>query len=109
MTDLPYDRLMEVLSAFIDEFGGSRRIRGIQTMLLLREATLTGAGISVSEVKGFTGAPLENIRRHFGREVDRGYLIADVDPNDERVKRYRVADLDADMARWGAERLGRGA
>lgn len=105
--DLPYDRLLEVIDAYIDEFGGGMRIRGLQTHLLLRRATLDDSGLSISEAHRRTGAPLENLRRHFRQQVEKGVLSAAADPDDERVTRYRVTNLDAQMqsVRRLAERL----
>lgn len=85
-----YDSLINVLDVFIEEFGGAIRLRGIQASLLIQQATLEGRGISISEVRKVTGAPLENIRRHFTRQVEQGNLIAIPDPEDDRVVRYQV-------------------
>ncbi len=92
MTGSLYDKLLAVLDAFIDEFGAQIRFRGIQTALLIQKASLDGAGISVSEVQKVTGAPPENIRRHFSRQVERGRLHSYSDSEDDRVVRYQMAD-----------------
>lgn len=107
MTRSLYNQLIAVLDVFIEEFGGQIRFRGIQTWLLVQKASLTGQGISVSEVRAVTGAPLENIRRHFTRQVALGSLISYTDPEDERVVRYQVEDPDTHqrVARRMATRL----
>ncbi len=87
-----YDRLIAVLDVFINEFGGQRRLRGVQTMLLIQRATFDGGGVSISDVRKLTGAPLENIRRHFARQVESGMLATQPDPEDDRVVRYRMVD-----------------
>ena len=87
-----YDNLIAVLDVFVDEFGGQIRFRGIPTALLIQKASLTGGGISVSEVRKVTGAPLENIRRHFTRQVELGNLISYTDAEDDRVVRYQMLD-----------------
>jgi hypothetical protein len=75
-------------------------LRGIQTALLLQQATLDGRGVSISDVRQVTGAPLESIRRHFSKQVNLGVLSSFPDPEDDRVVRYRVE---------GNERYQRGA
>lgn len=94
MTHTFYDRLIAVLDVFINEWGGGIRLRGIQTALLIQRTTLAGRGISISEVRQVTGAPLENIRRHFTRQVELGTLRTAPDPDDERVVRYQVVDRE---------------
>lgn len=94
----PYQKLNDVLDVFIDAFGGRRRTRGIQTILLLRKASLDRCGISISEVRAVTKAPLENIRRHFQAEVEKGNLLTRIDPDDERVTRYLLPDPDEELA-----------
>ncbi len=89
-----YDQLIAVLDVFIDEFGGDLRLRGVQTLLLIHQATLDGRGISISEVRKVTGAPLENIRRHFTKQVEIGNLAITPDPDDDRVVRYRMPEGD---------------
>ena len=102
-----YDNLIAVLDVFIEEFGGQTRFRGIQTALLIQKASLSGRGISVSEVRRVTGAPLENIRRHFTKQVELGNLISCTDPEDDRVVRYQMVDPDTHqrVARRMAARL----
>ena len=87
-----YEKLIAVLDVFIDLFGGQMTLRGIQTALLLQQATLDGRGVSISDVRQVTGAPLESIRRHFSKQVKLGVLSSLPDQDDDRVVRYRVED-----------------
>jgi DNA-binding MarR family transcriptional regulator len=98
-----YDKLVAVLDVFIDVFGGQMTLRGIQTALLLQQSTLNDRGVSISDVRQVTGAPLESIRRHFSKQVDLGVLTSLPDPQDERVVRYRVDDNE--QYQRGARRL----
>ena len=88
----PYDTLIGILDAFIDNFDGRMRIRGIQTAFLIQQATLDGSGISASEIARRTGAPLENVRRHLGRAADAGRLTILSDPDDARSTRVFFTD-----------------
>lgn len=92
----PYDHLISILDAFIEEFDGGMRIRGIKTVLLIHRASIDGHGISISEIARETKAPLENIRRHINRQVELGNLRYVSDPDDERVTRV----LATDSSRW---------
>ena len=98
-----YDNLTAVLDVFIDTFGGQMTLRGIQTALLLQQATLDGTGVSISDVRQLTGAPLESIRRHFSKQVKLGVLTSLPDPKDDRVVRYRVKDNE--QYQRGARRM----
>lgn len=90
------NRLIAVLDAFIDVVEGSIddsfRIRGIQTAMLLEQATVSGAGISVSEIARHTEAPPENIRRHFTAQLELGNLRSESDPDDDRVTRLFITE-----------------
>jgi DNA-binding MarR family transcriptional regulator len=88
----PYDTLIGILDAFIDNFDGRMRIRGIQTVFLIQQATLDGSGISASEVARRTAAPLENVRRHLHRAADAGRLTILSDPDDARSTRVFFTD-----------------
>jgi DNA-binding transcriptional ArsR family regulator len=99
LTQTPYDWLISVLDAYIEEYGGRLRLRGVITALLVLKRSLEGEGISISEVSRVTGAPLENVRRHFGKYVEQGYLNSRIDPCDERVTRYFFLDIDAERDR----------
>ena len=94
MTQPVHDRLIAVLDVFIDEYGGRIRFRGILTALLIHRMTLAGTGISASEVRKVSGAPLETIRRNFAPHVDKGNLITVPDPDDDRVVRYKSTDSE---------------
>jgi DNA-binding MarR family transcriptional regulator len=83
----PYDHLISILDAFIEEFDGGMRIRGIKTALLIEKATKEGRGISLSEIARETDAPLENVRRHMAKYVEQGSLRYVEDPDDDRVTR----------------------
>lgn len=83
----PYDHLIAILDAFIEEFDGGMRIRGIKTALLIEKASEDGRGISLSEIARKTDAPLENVRRHMAKYVEQGSLRYVQDPDDERVTR----------------------
>jgi hypothetical protein len=93
------DRLMSVLGAYIDEFGGGMRIRGVKTALLIQRETIEGRGISVSEIARHSGAPLESVRRHIGQHVASGTLRYVPDPEDERVNRVKTTDPDEEGRR----------
>jgi DNA-binding MarR family transcriptional regulator len=90
------DRLIAVLDAFIDVVEGSIddsfRIRGIQTAMLLEQATASGAGISISEIARHTEAPLENVRRHTTFQLEFGHLRAEAGPDDDRINRLFVTE-----------------
>lgn len=83
----PYDELISVLEAFMDQYPGALRIRGIKTALLIQKATATGQGITLSELARQTNTPLENVRRHIAKYAEQGYLRYVEDPNDERAIR----------------------
>jgi DNA-binding transcriptional ArsR family regulator len=99
LTQTPYAKLTAMLDAFIDEFGGKMRIRGVLTAMLILRTSLQGRGISISEVSQVSGAPLESIRRHFAANVEEGFLITQADPDDERVTRYLAASLEFERDR----------
>jgi DNA-binding IclR family transcriptional regulator len=99
----PYEQLIAVLDAFIDEFDGGMRIRGVKTAMLIQQATAEGCGISISEIARRTGAPLENVRRHIAKHVELGSLRYVEDPNDERVT--LVMSTGSDMQRGAAHRI----
>lgn len=88
----PHDYLISILDAFIDEFDGQMRIRGVKTALLIQQASIDGRGISLSELARETKAPLENVRRHIAKHVNLGVLRYIPDPDDERVTRVIYVD-----------------
>ena len=91
-----YDKLIAILDAFIDIVEGSIddsfRIRGIQTAMLLEQATACGSGISISEISHRTGAPRENVRRHITAQLEVGNLRSAPDPDDDRITRIFVTE-----------------
>ena len=46
-----HDRLISVLDAYIGEYGGKMRVRGILTALLILRSSLNGRSISISEIR----------------------------------------------------------
>ena len=90
----PYDQLIAVLDAFIENFGGATRIRGAKTALLIQRATVAGRGLTLSEIARATGAPFENVRRHIEKNVALGRLRYVNDPDDDRMTRVVAADPD---------------
>lgn len=103
----PYDHLISILDAFIEEFEGGMRIRGVKTALLIQRASIDGRGISLTEIARETKAPLENVRRHIAKHVSLGLLRYIPDPDDERVTRVIYIDPDEQdaMARRIENRL----
>ena len=99
LTQTLYDRLIRVLDAYIDEYGGRLRLRGVLTALLVLRQSLNGDGISISDVSRKAEIPLENVRRHFGNYANEGILTSRADPNDERVTRYFFLDVGAERGR----------
>lgn len=101
------DRLIAILNAYISQFGGAIRIRGIKTALLIQIATVTGCGISLSELARETEAPLENVRRHLANHASLERLKYVTDPEDERVIRvvFTRPDLFERMAQRVEDRL----
>lgn len=97
----PTDKLLAILDAFIDVVEGSIdesfRIRGIQTAMLLEQATARGTGISISEIARHTEAPLENVRRHFTAQLELGNLRAVPDPDDDRVTRLFITEKGSQL------------
>ncbi len=99
MTQTLHDRLIALLDAYIEQYGGRLRLRGVLTALLVLRQSLRGEGISISEVSREAGIPLENVRRHFGIYTSQGILTSRPDPNDERVTRHFFQDLGKERER----------
>jgi len=97
----PYDRLINILDAFIDTVEGSIddsfRVRGIQTAMLLERATASGSGIRISELARHSEAPLENVRRHIQAQVELGNLRSSPDPQDDRSSLIFVTEQGSQL------------
>jgi len=100
-----YERLIQIIDAYIATFDGAMRLHGIQALLLVQKATRFGSGISPSDIHRLTGAPLENIRRRFRQFGARGLLTALPDPHDDRSKLCTMTE--AGLRAWPAEDIAR--
>ncbi|MGD8831296.1 MAG: hypothetical protein PVF57_11900 [Pseudomonadales bacterium] len=97
-----YDALIAILQAFADAFEGGMRIRGFKTAMLIQLATLSGSGVTASELSRRTSAALETVRRHMAKHIALGDLRIVEDPEDERANRVFSAHPERESARFAA-------
>lgn len=84
-------------------YGGALRLRDIKILLLIREGTGRGTGVSVSEVARESGTPLESVRRQLKQMTKSGLLRTAPDPEDGRVIRHFATQAMADQ--WPLDAL----
>lgn len=90
-------RLLRIVEACIEVFGGSRKLREIEMLLLVQQATATGIGISPSELARRTGTPRETVRRNLQvEEEEAGNLHTALNPEDARAVLAFVTEQGAD-------------
>ena len=85
--------------------------------IVIQQATLTGKGMTASQIARSSGAPLETVRRNIHNYIEVGNLTVIEDPNDSRATRvlyrepervdafFRTIAEDLDSLDWAALNL----
>jgi hypothetical protein len=89
-----YGTLIEVLQAFARAMDDGLRIRGFKFAIVIQQATVTGRGMTASEIATQSGAPMETVRRYIQSYMEIGNLRAIEDPDDHRKTRVLYRDPD---------------